>query len=198
MDLHKFVSIGIFLYNQIMNKGFTLIELIIVISILAVLSIIGITSYNRAQDNSKIAKAKADLEAIRDAIMIARITSDKALIDITGSFCSEYPCRTAGDLRKLPSNHSCITNWQSFRTKISALNGDILAFDTDPWGSPYLIDENEKEYAHCRGRSESIASAGPNGVLDDIAKNGNTDDIIVWLKPYHNYPASHIPPACNQ
>ena len=50
------------------KKGFTLVELIIVISIVAVLSTIGISSYTNIQQNSRNVKRKSDLKEIKTAL----------------------------------------------------------------------------------------------------------------------------------
>lgn len=49
------------------NSGFTLIELLVVISIIAILSAIGLVSYNNIRKNSLTAKYKSDLNAIKKA-----------------------------------------------------------------------------------------------------------------------------------
>ncbi len=50
------------------KKGFTLIELMIVVSIIAVLSLVGILAYNSALKNSRDAKRQADLKFIQSAL----------------------------------------------------------------------------------------------------------------------------------
>lgn len=50
------------------TKGFTLIELMIVIAIIAVLSIIGITIYNGQQLNARNNRRKEDINAIANAL----------------------------------------------------------------------------------------------------------------------------------
>ena len=46
------------------RKGFTLVELLVVITILAILSVIGIAAYSGVQKNARDAKRKADLNKI--------------------------------------------------------------------------------------------------------------------------------------
>lgn len=50
------------------SRGFTLIELMVVISIIAVLSVIGITVYSGVQKSTRDAKRRADLHAIQLAL----------------------------------------------------------------------------------------------------------------------------------
>ncbi len=50
------------------RQGFTLIELMIVVSIIAVLSVVGILAYTSALKNSRDAKRQADLKFIQSAL----------------------------------------------------------------------------------------------------------------------------------
>lgn len=50
------------------RKGFTLVELLVVISIIAILSVIGITVFSSAQKSARDAKRRADLQALRLAL----------------------------------------------------------------------------------------------------------------------------------
>lgn len=56
--------------NQHPASGFTLIELLVVATILIVLTTIGAVSYRAATINSRNAKRKADLEIVRQAMML--------------------------------------------------------------------------------------------------------------------------------
>jgi general secretion pathway protein G len=64
------------------RRGFTLIELMVATSILAVLSVIGIVSYSSVNKRSRDAKRKSDLEQVRSALELYR--SDKGFYP-TGS-----------------------------------------------------------------------------------------------------------------
>ncbi len=49
-------------------QGFTLVELLVVISIIAILSIIGITLFSGVQKNARDARRKADIQSIQKAL----------------------------------------------------------------------------------------------------------------------------------
>lgn len=55
-----------------MKKGFTLIEILITVTIIAILTAIGIVSYNSVNKRARDAKRKSDLEQIRSALEIFR------------------------------------------------------------------------------------------------------------------------------
>lgn len=62
------------------NKGFTFVELLVVITIIAVVFAAGVVSYTSISKNSRDARRKADMEAIRQAVEMCR--------SITGSYPS--------------------------------------------------------------------------------------------------------------
>lgn len=51
-------------------RGFSLIELLVVISIIAILSVIGITVFSGVQKNARDASRKADIDAISKALEV--------------------------------------------------------------------------------------------------------------------------------
>jgi general secretion pathway protein G len=54
------------------SLGFTLIELLVAATIIILLTTIGVVSYHRASINSRNAKRKADLETVRQAMIMYR------------------------------------------------------------------------------------------------------------------------------
>lgn len=66
-------------YNKLMrgsSKGFTLIELMVVVTILAILSTAAVAVYGNVQKNSRFAKRVSDLENIHSALGLYREDND--------------------------------------------------------------------------------------------------------------------------
>lgn len=59
-------------YSGIMKRGFTLIELLVTISIISVLTAIGLANYSVSQKRARDARRQADLESVRSALEIYR------------------------------------------------------------------------------------------------------------------------------
>lgn len=57
---------------KIKNKGFTLIELIVVVTIIAVLTVVGVVSYSGTNKKARDSRRMADLEKIRIALELYR------------------------------------------------------------------------------------------------------------------------------
>ena len=58
--------------NKNKKKGFTLIELLVVATIITILSAIGLVSFVNAGKGARDAKRKADLETVRQALVLYR------------------------------------------------------------------------------------------------------------------------------
>lgn len=55
--------------------GFTLIELMVVVAIIAVLTMVGLVSYMQAGKSARDSKRKTDLEAIKAALVLYRVNN---------------------------------------------------------------------------------------------------------------------------
>lgn len=114
------------------QKGFTIVELLIVIVVIGVLASVSIVAYGTIQDKARVSRASADLQTLAKAIQTARLNQDKVLKDITLSACTNCGTQAVYEL-------TLDRIGQASGTNLSALKAG------NPWGSKYAIDENELE-----------------------------------------------------
>ncbi|MGC2064329.1 MAG: type II secretion system protein GspG [Thermodesulfovibrionales bacterium] len=158
------------------NKGFTLIEVIVVAGIIAVLAGILVPIIFKELDEAKITRAKADVRSIYTAVFIFRKDTGKwpalsadcttpiTLLEGSGDPPGNdiglllYDSSVARPFKDyLQQNNGCYTNWKG------PYMADVTA---DPWGRKYYI--NAKNFPFST-ESVWIISAGPNGILDTPA-----------------------------
>jgi prepilin-type N-terminal cleavage/methylation domain-containing protein len=135
------------------TNGFTIVELLIVIVVIAILASIGVAAYSGISDKAKTSRRDSDLTLYQKAIMTARMNDDKLLKDITGSTWSAGSCAVSSgntgnvEPKDLAKDHICWTRYYDNLTKIGTaakMNLDDLR-DGDARGNPYILDENEGE-----------------------------------------------------
>lgn len=68
------------------SKGFTLVELLVVMTIIAILAGLGLVSYQGARKSARDGKRKADLEQIRSALEMYRADNGTYPADLSGTF----------------------------------------------------------------------------------------------------------------
>ena len=155
------------------EKGFTLIEVIVVAGIIAILAGILVPMIFKEIDEAKITRATADIKSIQTAIMVFRkdtgqwpLLSDDCTTKITLLEGSGNP--PSNDIAPLlydssvvrpfndylQKNNGCYTNWKG------PYMADVAA---DPWGRKYYL--NAKNFAFSN-EPVWIISAGPNGILE--------------------------------
>ena len=136
-----------------LQGGFTIVELLIVVVVIAILAAVTIMSYNGITARAQQSKISEDLTNLQKAILVARNNTGKTLMGVTGSGYTSGNClsKTTGtDLSSLP--HDSDSCWQRYLTtlnNISVASGINVRSLIDPWGAPYAIDENEGEGSNC-------------------------------------------------
>lgn len=154
-------------------RGFTIIELLVVISIIGLLASVVLVAVNNTRQKGKIAKVAADFHQIQTQIDIIRDQQNKTMLQITGSGCSDCSFRDGLSVNSHAAALVILGNsWKNLGLKGSPL---------DPWGSPYLMDENEYEGGSSDCRYDQLFSAGPN-TIDEVGGGDDiTTDVTHWL-----------------
>ncbi len=138
--------------NRRSTAGFTLIEIMIVVIILAILAAAVIPRLTGRTEQAKEARAKADVETLSLSL---------DLYSIDNGF---FPSTSQGlmALRSAPTAPPTPNNWRGPYLKKNLPN--------DPWGNPYKYVapgvHNKEDY--------DLSSFGPDGA------EGNEDDIGNW------------------
>jgi len=100
-------------------RGFTLIEVMVVVVILAILATIIVPKIMDRPDDARIAKAKQDIRAIESSLKLYKLDN------------LHYPTTDQGleALVKKPTSGPAAKNWRQ--------GGYLDSLPIDPWGHPY-------------------------------------------------------------
>ena len=101
------------------QRGFTLLEVMVVIVILGLLATLVLPRVLGRQDQAMVTKAKADVQALSTALKMYKLDN------------FTYPSTDQGleALIKQPTGEPLAKNWKT--------GGYIERLPTDPWGNPY-------------------------------------------------------------
>lgn len=88
------------------TQAFTLVEILVVATIIGVLATVGVVSYSRFAMQSRDARRRADLESIRTAVEQYRSINNTypATLTFGGSLCDPAGCATGTYMSKVPTD----------------------------------------------------------------------------------------------
>lgn len=192
------------------SKGFTLIELAVVLAIIAVLAAVLTPMVTGYLDQARLARAQADVRTIADSIKLYQRDTGRWPVfnssTISGASASNEIGTSSGN------NPTGGSGWTSTNVSLGNtslelyLNNDytgvgtasfpkagfrgpyIRTVDSDPWGNKYLINATDFTVANSANHTYVI-SAGPNGTLETTRDTASTtnltaggDDIISIIR----------------
>lgn len=146
-------------------KGFTVVELLIVIVVIGVLAGITIVSYQGVTNSTKIASAQHDLEVLKKAMLSYRVKN--GTLPPGGDFYSG----TA-----VPPPSTWVSTVVTSMKNAGVLNVSGNKLETDPWGFYYWYDNNDCSFG--QGGTSPLMSVGPDGT------RGTSDDISISIVTY--------------
>lgn len=157
--------------------------LIICVGLLAASLLLGDTLAKKRRDFAAMVallhertEAQNALDALADLALAAKKATGQPLFEVTGENCTSCGCE-GRDLRLVPQGDVCRRKWEAARERLGAAAKasprTLERLARDPWGSPYLLNENEGESPDFPCLPDAVVSAGQNGLF------GDADDIVV-------------------
>ena len=184
------------------SKGFTLIELAVVLAIIAVLAAVLTPMVSGYLDQARVARAQADVRTIADSIKLYnRDTGRWPIYDSSADYSSDsVPGTSKLEFGTSTGNSPTAGSSWALGTTLNTtslelyINNDrsgvgtaafpragfrgpyVGSVDSDPWGNKYLL--NAANLKRSSTNHAYIISAGPNGTLEtnrDVATTANVN-----------------------
>jgi len=193
------------------SKGFTLIELAVVLAIIAVLAAVLTPMVTGYLDQARVARAQADARTIADSIKLYQRDTGRWPVYATSG---DYPNTIGGSKALIGSNtgsnpQNGNATWSVSTIVASSslevyINGNLTglsanafpkagfrgpyigSLDSDPWGNKYILTASDLAGTTFHGY---VISAGPNGVMDTTMDQpvtgqftAGSDDVVAVIK----------------
>lgn len=164
-----------------LNRGFTVLELLVVLAIIGVLATVVIISSEDGREKGKIAAARSQLVNVRTGIYL--LYSDTKKIPGGCPLGDRNNIETNLDdpragLHTAPPLYAGGGDCRWLQADIDRWNGPYITTPIDPWGRPYQYDPDYVQYRNCPDIPEepitqAILSLGRDGITYSC------DDVIV-------------------
>lgn len=136
------------------NRGFTLIEIMVVVVIIALLAAFIVPRVLDRVDEARITKARGDLQAIETALSMFRLDN------------ARYPSTLQGlNALIVKPEDPAIRNWRA--------GGYLAKVSRDPWGNVYRY-----QFPGTHGREYDLYSLGPDG--QEGSPDADRDNLTNW------------------
>jgi general secretion pathway protein G len=176
------------------NAGFTLIEVIVIVAILAILAGILAPMIFSQIDEAKLARAEADAKSISSAVLTFRkdlgvwpnlygagCTASTTLLHGEGALPAGLAAMAYSEDVKVLLNYVLMTDDEECYNPDLYKGPYLPVVTADPWGNAYIIAASNFDIDN---RAAFVLSAGPNGTVETpifaVATLG--DDIGVRVK----------------
>ncbi|MDP2593316.1 MAG: type II secretion system protein GspG [bacterium] len=166
----------------LLNSGFSLVEILVVISILALLSTMVITALNTARQKAKIAQASIVVNQLNIAIEL--LADDTEFWPGREAAAGSPSPQQVGVTACANGDNNEVQDLGDPQAGLTADSGDypgwngpyISEVPLDPWGNKYFFD-TDYDIGDFDDREQAVAvgSYGPNGVGNNLY---DEDDII--------------------
>lgn len=167
--------------NASPRHGFTLIELLVVLGVLGLFATIALSYYIGGRGQSKVDKAKADMQVIQLGLEAYRARfGDYPRFSVVGVANSEEKYLLNALFGRIgpahqevsdtpPMVNSAVLSFANGSLPLSSLVSNMIV---DPWGNAYRYDSTPTNAASEALFGYLLDSAGPDGAF------GNEDDIV--------------------
>ncbi len=164
------------------QHGFTLIEILMVISIMGVLFSVVLPAVNGARDKAHVTAAIMELDALRT--VMERLSQDTGYYpNGDTNYCRDVSSIPNNELDLSQASANLVANGSGW----AGWSGPYISDAVDPWGTPYYLDEDYQcltATEGCRGLNDAgtdssvIVSCGPNKAMNGGSCAYDDDNIV--------------------